>query len=386
MPITLTALGSTLDITVIDQNFEGIQDLFTSGLYSADFLNQFKRFSVYRWVSGRIVSARTYDNPSHQSPDGAGRIITTEKFDITYRKGREQSADVDIVNTAIRVAGREHHAMELLGFPGPSFYYSFQEEGLNDPGTFVPPAVGWPTDMPDSHPASMCFSRWLSVHGASIKVFVPYPCVARVSGTATGSLTLFGMIDALQRTPANLVAPWLETTEHRRQYNAFRFGLIADTNPVQDGEFTNINQYVIDPATGIQSTWKTWDVFADQTLYASPRETFHLKSEVHLQGNKWYNFRFAFRDACHHGYVADNGAGAFIWLPSVWEDFTNLAGATNHPVSTSWGLAMNGTHPFKFPLINLWDSAGLDIEFDYARSDAWAVSDSDPSFAKGNYP
>lgn len=374
MPITFTPVGTTLDVNVIDQNFKDWQDLFRSGLQRGDFSGRFDRYRIRRWTSGRLVSASTHAFPYREAAR-AQSWNRIETFDLTYRRGREDSGDMDVVDVRRGSSGNAY-AMELLGFPGPSFYWNWQEDGLNDPAT-AHGASGWPPSYyPVSrHPASMCFSRWLTIPGCSIKVFVPERAVARIKGNALGALAWYGMM-RYAAAGGVILTPWQVTQYVLKLYHAGRFGLIVDTNPiVYSDEFVNINPNIIDPSTGSTASRKSWQVVTDLTYMMAQRENFHLRGEIDLKGGRWYNFRMAFRDAATHGWI-NHTPGTPTWEDDIWEDHVNDGTIVNAPTSTNW-TAYDLPHPFHPMWVNLWEGTGLNVEFFYGRDQSYSSSTGD---------
>lgn len=385
MPITLLPVGGTLDVSVIDENFTRIQDLLRSGLVRSDLLNQVQRGVLRRYTGGRLVSASTFSIPIVKEGDDRYQVPQVRQiFDLHYRPSGAGDGDMATVDARVDLESRSHHAWELLGRPGPSLYFQWQEDGFPDPPTqYGGPVTNWPppTWPYDRFDPNLCFSKWLTVPGGNLRIYVPYPCVLRVQGQATGSLTLFAYMRYLSQL-ANPLYPYLMTLVDKF-YTAYRFGLIVDSNPTLGTDFPNTNPSILDPVAGTLAPYVSWKVLEDKTFYAAPRETFNLEAEVFLKGGREYNVRFACREAATHGFVGDI-AGVPTWNANAWE---NGVAAPPAPVHTLYPAGTGYEHPFHPPWINLWDTAQLSVELDYGRSAAYCNSHGNAGLqTKGSYP
>jgi hypothetical protein len=194
------------------------------------------------------------------------------------------------------------HPFELMGYPGGSLYYDFQEEGWADPVSYYN-SRGWgavdnwpPPGSPlGRFPQDECWSRWLTIPDAAGGVYVDEPCVAvitaqvqgnyfftpalRVHGTNTSAhgnpswLNLGedydgdGAVDTLASFSLsslwknnNSLYPTHEgTITEGMQHSAYlRLGLFADTNPiVWDDEFFNGDSFG-NQAYGSGSGYNHW--------------------------------------------------------------------------------------------------------------------------------
>ena len=90
MAVSFTVVGSTVDVSVVDGNFETWQNIFRSGLLSADITGSISRFRVFRYISGRLVSMHTFANP-YRNPDAGLTQGVRDVFDLTYRAATEAS-------------------------------------------------------------------------------------------------------------------------------------------------------------------------------------------------------------------------------------------------------------------------------------------------------
>jgi hypothetical protein len=370
MPITFTAIGDLLDVVVIDDNIKLVQDLFKEQIRTADLRGDFARYRISKFTSGKIVSSKTFANPWRSKKSGKTQI--NEILDINYVAGTEDAGRVAVVKARESQGARNAFTMELLGLPGPSFHLSWQEDGLAAPVG----AGGWPpTDYPYTRfPSSRCYSRWMTIPGASMKVYVPERCIAKIRGHAKGSLTAWQAIRLNSTAPHNITV--------NRDKCMSRFGLIVDTNPIRySDEFANTNPNVKEGVGGAMATHCTWKVVEDITMNHSQREVFCLEGEVALKGRRWYNFRFAFRDPGHHGWVReDTGA----WVDSLWENswFTH-PGVGNAPNVASYITSLpSPISIYAPPWLTLWESGSLDLEFRYGRGNSHIKSTADAEFGQ----
>jgi hypothetical protein len=375
MPITFTVIGSAVDVTVIDENLEAWQDIFRSSLQGTDFAGAISRFRIFRYVSGKLVSAHTFANPFRGS-DAGHTLGLIDRLDISYRSSIENPGLV--ANAAAREAngGRNSYAMEMLGRPGPSFYYEWQEQGIDV--ALVSAAAsssGWPpTNWPYTrYPKDYCFSRWLTPPGGSIKTYVPEPAVARMTGHVKLNAGFWGRISgggSASATPN--YGNWI------REHALVRMGLIADTNPSLGTDFPNSNPNILDPVTGDQADYTSWKVVNDQTFVMAQREVVRLTGEVAIQGGSFYNFSTKLREAGHHGWVLVSGSS---WEDDVWEwHGTNAGTVTSNRPQTNYASAPASQVTHRALWITLYESASLDVEFLYGRNEAYINDVSDSEF------
>lgn len=391
MPVVLQPLGSTLDVTVVDENFESLQDLFRSALLRADFNTPFSRFVVRRYTGGRLVSATVL----------AGQLLKKEvahlgQFDVILRLGNNTNVGYyPPPTTPPLVYGDERSkawdtvAMELFGKPGPSFYYEWQEDGFDEAAALAgvagwPPAY-WPNNR---YPNNVCYSPWLTVPGASLKVYSDEPCVARVSGTALGGLNFSpaGILSKYSTGAASTdwTYPYsaIDNYIHWREAYRYRFGLVVDTNPkLYTDEFTNLNPNVVDPRTGAMASKCTWKLVEQHCFYASQRQAFKLAAEQGLKGRRYYNFSMKYRDGGIRGHIGD-ALGSPTWSPGFFRPHDAWAAM---PTQDANWLAENALRfstnlgP-QIPYVNLWDGAALHVEFFYGRSTAYSTNSFDLEF------
>jgi hypothetical protein len=371
MPVTLTALGDTLKVSIFDDNFETLQDLIRCGLVKADFADTFNRYHILRYTGGRVTSSTSFAKPLLL------KEMSTLKghLDLIYRQGADSTYQT--VGTAAN--DYRNLAMELLGKPGPSLYYQWQEDGLTSAGIPGWPPAYWPIDR---FPSDLCFSFWLTIPGASQKVYVKEPCVARVRGTAKGSLN-FHQVGILT---GGFVYNHIDETPNKRELHMSRFGLFVDTNPTLGTEFINSNPNIVG-ANGAMAPYTNWHKIREKTYYTPQRALMKLTGEVALQGKSFYNFSFKYRDGGIKGFTQN---GSSVWNPGHWR--YNLTYPTDMNLDGHWlsiynDLAHNSLAPMltmgnvQNPnLLSLWENAAVTVEFYYGRDTAYVDDSSNAEF------
>lgn len=398
MAVTLTALGSTLVVSVLDDNFETLQDLFRSGILRTDFTGQFDRYHLLRYTGGKLVSASASSHPllnqEHWKATNVDMTFRYGKDDNTYT-GAQGVWDAAAADPA---DGWDRQAMELLGRPGPSLYYQWQEDGL-DEAVVMAGVAGWPPAYwpINRYPAHLCFSPWLTIPGASVRVYVDEPCVARLHGTARGALnfstlgryTQEGAANGAMPTVTGYVQQFIDDEVNRREFFLYRLGLIADTNPkLYADEFTNTNINIVDPAAGTTAPYVSWRVVKEKGFYAAQRQEFKLAAEVALKGRRWYNFSFKYRDGGIRGWVRQDIIAGPTWDPGIWGVHANTTNDINE--APLWRAARDLTYPppagFNYrdigalPQMNLWESGSINVELHYGRSTAYSIDSSAAEF------
>ena len=144
MPIVFTALGNSLDATVVDGNFDALRGYLLEQVVNGDLNTEaINRYKIRNYSNGRIKSAiiRAEEVLDYEQ----GKYEQQHSFhEITYR---EHDSVIATGNLLTR------HTMELLGRPGPSFYWQFQEDGIVYAGA---------PDPMRYHPG-YCYSLWLRI-------------------------------------------------------------------------------------------------------------------------------------------------------------------------------------------------------------------------------
>ena len=329
MAVSFTVVGSTVDVSVVDGNFETWQNIFRSGLLSAD--------------AGLTQGVR-------------------DVFDLTYRAGTEASGTIAGAEAREAAGPRNAYAMELLGRPGPSFHYEFQEQGIAESAVATAasssgwPPANWPyTRYPDDY----CYSRWLTVPGASVREYVKHPTVARITAHVKGSWQHWAQI-----APAGAAGNPSQSLPVRAN-NLVRAALIVDTNPTLTTDFPNSNPNIKDPSTGSTASHVSWNIANDQTFCNSQREIIRLTAEVKLSGGSFYNFSLKLREPGYHGWVLDSGNS---WQDDVWEWNGTVAGTVTSKPQTNYAVAPAAQYTHRALWVNLIESSSIDVELFYRRS------------------
>jgi len=291
MPVTFTAIGTNLDASIVDGNFDDLQRYLQEEVVGGDFNDsKFTRVTFRRFSHGKVVQAVTRAEEILDFPQ-ADYEQNHSFHEVTFRANKS--------GWALDKDAQERQYMEFLGIPGPSFYWQYQEDGISygaapDPARYDP---------------SQCYSYWLTVPGASLKVYVPEDCILRAHGRAYFISTVNQVCEWWTLVSQ---AAWSAGTTFRTEGAAFsiRFGLVADTNPnVYDNIFSNTNPNIIDPATGAMAAWKSWSVFADKSVHAGLWQREDISGEVVLKGGHWYNFSMKYRGTGAMGYIS---GGSFV--------------------------------------------------------------------------
>jgi len=234
MPVTLNPVTGDLDADIVDGNFQELENFLREGVKKEDFSNaesdKFNKYSIRRHTSGKIAAfdtgARriplakmagvvgTFENnwmsgtpetTFYRTNDDSIQHIVENAFfwksypeDSAYPSGLASTADWE------NYYGRKKdqsdntdplsHPYELLGFPGGSLHFDFQEQGFPEPVTYFAAkgrsetVVDWPPEKgPQRFPDEECWSRWLTIPHAAGGVYVDEPCVAVISAQVTGN-------------------------------------------------------------------------------------------------------------------------------------------------------------------------------------------------------
>ena len=215
MPITLNPVTGELDATVVDDNFGELESFLKEGAKDDDFNGRFTKYNIRRHTGGKIVAFNSGTN-RHAPVDSSSKIGT---FENNWISGAPEISFVDMEGDSLeRAAGRVvssesggtdgfyegksdmdyahalQHPFELLGFPGGSLYYDFQEQGFSDPASYYDAntsltVANWPPDdsLTVKYPDNECWSRWLTIPDAAGGVYVDEPCVAIITAQVTGN-------------------------------------------------------------------------------------------------------------------------------------------------------------------------------------------------------
>lgn len=388
MAITITAIGTTLQISVLDEDFRQVQDFLRSSLSRGDLTGRFDRYNILRYTGGKLVSSS-----ARAARPLLPELADSGTFDTCYRPPKDSASTYDGPQQ------RDDYgnvAMEFLGRPGPSFYYDFQEDEITEAQVIAAAtAGGWPpVNWPYSrYSRDLCFSPWLTIPGAAQKVWVDQPCVARLTAMGMGALTFSSVgEESVQIAGANTHYGYtlIDNTLHDRNLHPNRFALVVDTNPIlYADEFANTNPNIKDPVTGATAPYRSWKVLKEKAFHCGQRQSIKLAAEVALQGGRYYNFSFKYRDGSIRGWVGDGGAllGP-TFLPEPWPSGSLLT--RDATVDANWQAEYTarfsagyfggiGWWP-KMPFVSLWESAGLSVELFYNRASAYRTTSTDPDF------
>lgn len=425
MPITLNNVSGTIDAAIVDDNFGELETLLKENVTNTDFTGRFSKYKIRRYTSGKISGF----NSGSQLYESGRSTARSGTFENNWIAGTPAITYIDHLGIELPVRATEAgvnpafydfnlikndleynhpllHPFELLGYPGGSLYYDFQEQGFADPVSYYSAVKGktvlsWPPPgSPLSRfPADECWSRWLTVPDAAGGVYVDEPCVAivtaqvqgnyfftpalRVHGTNTsgdgGNASITAgdsTIDAFRygsRWKLPSLLPGLTSagvmTEGMQHSAHLRLGLFADTNPiVWDDEFFNGNDYGnvslgsghgFNPWIGVDPTGeytatrpdnvsktRSWIKLTDLTCRVRQRGSYKIIGIVQLKGRRRYNFSMKFRPAMAFGHVDGSDTNP-IFKNGYWEigDGAYLNPASNlHNTGWYWsGMSPSAT-------------------------------------------
>jgi len=426
MPVVLNPVSGELDASIVDGNFEELETFLKENIKDEDFDGKFNKFKVRRYTSGKIIGFNA-GSSSHSSSEMTGVNGTFENnwisgaAAITFVKGSTVVFGfdggtsfvedvVDALTDALTTGSTEgvgasknsmeynhpvKHPFELLGYPGGSMYYDFQEQGFADPVSYYQTIDGavvtdWPpTASPMGRfPKDECWSRWLTVPDAAGGVYVDEPCVAVITAQVKGNYFMTPALRVHGTNTTRLAAEILETydpdeddlqiVEHECRWHMYdsnmigekgvisegmqesafiRLGLFVDTNPiVWDDEFFNGNsfgeptfgsgysynpwigdnptgQYAATRPDGVSKT-RSWIKVTDLTQKVKQRASYKVIGVIQLKGRRRYNFSLKFRPAMTFGYVVQGKQGTEKrFVDGYWE----LSGASRTPDLTGTG-------------------------------------------------
>tara|TARA_R100000789_G_scaffold99898_1_gene107857 strand:+ start:332 stop:1510 length:1179 start_codon:yes stop_codon:yes gene_type:complete len=378
MTITLQTFsgGEQVSGTKLDANFTAIESFLLEGIKSADIdSGDFDRYFLKRWTNGRLNSATVGSNPLIDVTYFSNQMWDYLIPDIT----RVRSVPVaDLSNQRIATS-RENFPFELLGFPGPSYLiYDVAEAGSDVTGmTFsglydipgVKTALGIDNDnvtglYPHNwFPKDQCWSRWLTIPHASMKIYVPDNCVAHIHGA-------FSMIPGPGGT-CEFVAlgswdPY--NAPHQQLIRCFKIGLFVDTNPQIRTDFANTNTNVLDPTTGSMAPYVSFKKVTEKSVKQDLRTQENVRGVVALKGGGWYNISMKYKDAGTFGYKDTSDTSQFntYWADedtAIWPSGNFNGGSYDALASARSGIGDL-----------FWESVQLNVEFYYGR-DIASVTD-----------
>ena len=313
--------------------------------------NRFDRYRVRKYEGGKITEAVFRENFIYDEGYG-GR---SNDFGFYEMLGRDLMR-LRVSGLPSRYSGKAR-TMEMLGFPGPSFHYQFQEDSEVYAGSIEQ----------NRYPVDQCYSYWLTVPNCSKKVWVDGPCIVRVSAMF---YALFGPshhamyvdIGTIISPNANKFDSWSVEHDKIGRQMAGRVALIVDTNPdIPDDEFVNTNPNLL--VNGVQAANKSWEIIREKKIYVGGTHCKEgISGDIVLKGNRYYNFSLKFRDAATIGYVVSGTFYDGTYEVSVAH--TNF----NSAYYNSQGIASTGLWEV------MWLSQSLHLEFFYGHGGI--VSDS----------
>ena len=372
MPVEFNLIDGHLDAMVIEENFYTLDQLLKEGITSEDVSGKFTKYKVRRYSSGKIVSFNSGSSPYSSSRDAS----ITGTFENNWSSGAKSikhSQHNDDYFNWVNPNPLHHesffafnsgeyndpndHPFELLGFPGGSFYYDFQEQGIpnlkqiyDDDGTML---LNWPPEGNSSQkfPKEECWSRWLTVPDAAGSVYVDEPCVAIITATVKGDyfFTPAMRVHGVNSSSAGegrtyrftlpedgstkTMDTWQlqdysglgEIKEGMDQSAMLRLGLFVDTNPiVWEDEFLNKDDYGQNTTFGHGhnpwigsnpkgdyeptkpdgvATARSWIKVRELTYRVRQKGTYKIVAAIKLKGRRKYNFSLKFRPAGYYGYT-----------------------------------------------------------------------------------
>lgn len=379
MPVSLDVVEGLIDATVMDDNFKELEELLKEGIAKEDFNETFGKYKIRRYTGGRIVSFNYGSNPYSSSRD----TLTLGTFENNWKSGTPAIQEYEKTGDTTSWTGEGYqrktynsgeygdpssHPFELLGFPGGSLYYDFQEQGIPRLGQIYTADGATLTNFPPSDealnrfPKDECWSRWLTIPDAAGSVYVDEPCVALITATVKGNyfftpaMRVHGVNASssgfdIEYTYRPGGEPSIEggevvtaddikfdtwqlqdksglgvIQEGQDQSAMLRLGLFVDTNPVVwEDEFKNgddygnlttfghlYNPWIGENPTGKLETTKpdgvsktrSWIKVREITYRVRQRNTYQITAAIELKGRRKYNFSLKFRPAGYYGYVS----------------------------------------------------------------------------------
>lgn len=352
MPITFNMIGNNLNSEEVDSNFKKLRSLLNEQVKNQDINDEsLNRWIVRRGEGGRVESASTREvefSDYFQSYDQALHAY----HEVTWSDRRSLVQDLGSNPPAVR---RENLMMEFLGRPGPSFYWDWMEDGI----------TGVAASIPSLYPNDVCYSYWLTIPGASRKLYVPDKCVAHVDASFYGLTNYTHILDYLVNGPgatfADNVADWTANKESIGSKFSMRIGLFVDTNPfLFDDEFQNLNPNIV--SNGSQAPYCSWNRFAHKSINCPMWVRERIEGAVALKGGRWYNFSLKYRLA---GYVGYNDGG---FVNNVYEYGKGTPAGTSLPNFSGGYQRSLGVPPFEVQFVSSAMKIELFYGYDSVRS------------------
>lgn len=348
-----TVVGSTLNAQIIDDNFDLLRQYLQEQVLSTEInLAQITRWVLRRNSGGMIKSATL--NANHVIDQFDGKKQSSNSYhEVTFNNSDSNVGDMLDTPPVIK---QSKFTMEYLGRPGPSFYWDWQEDAQTYVGS----------TSPGKYDDDYCYSYWLTVPKCSLKLYVPHGCAVKMHGRAYFLGNMTAVSEYYVNGPDGSVTLNKAAFEfaggqelHGRQ-TSMKMGLFVDTNPnLYSDEFTNSNPNVVDPVSGSQAGFCSWQEVSTKTVHAPMWQREDITGATILKGGRWYNFSMKYRGA---GWVGYEDASSFV--DGVYEYDIALAGYVGHH------LPMIGTPPFEVQ----WVSTSLHLEFFYGYSALYSDS------------
>lgn len=371
MPITLTSAAGANSIlaSLVDGNFEALQEFLKERIAGVDISGTFDRSSldINSLIYHKSFNFNTFRVQSRDN------LFLEGIFESNFRREGDSPycdtspmPDIDTYKTVVLDGSRNAEMMELLGKPGKSFYYDWQEDGYTDPVAAYG-AAGWPPSFGDHSrwPDDRCYSYWITVPGAAGRLYVPYPSVVRLDGVFKGCLSFSPVAYHMGLHTAG----YGDVRAKRFLSGSVRVGLFVDTNPIlYTDEFTNINP-------NIQGSYCTWKKIGEITVPLHYRGYIHIPGAVALKGGRAYNFALKFRRANTIGY---RNADTNTFHTGDWEFSSGYANAPIWTGAQPPNHACNGISQHTI----LWESTCLHCTVFPGRDDAFVYNFTDIEFSE----
>lgn len=355
MPIAITPVGVLFVSSEVNDAVDLIYDL-VSGRVDSSYVSASIGYGAIVPEQYSRIFQSGLQGTMKVPPEGDSNVsLTTEFVDISYRPASvdgglrsEAVSDMDIPGSS---------AYELLGSPGPSFDYDFQEDGISEAVVSAAASSGWPTtSRKHAHSTKYCYSRWLTVLGASIKVPVYDKASLKITARVGGQFNMFS--SAMTSAPPTM------------NESNVRFAIIVDTNPDLRDDFPNTNP-------NIDSPYVSWKIVEDITINMDQRGTIEIQGELPVNGGGTYNIRLAYRRAGYFGYIED-GTGAFV--EGVWE-LDHSGGHTNSPLVIDSLVPVTSTK-FAPPWIVMFETSSILVEAEYGRDQSYVYDSNSSEFSR----
>tara|TARA_R110000751_G_scaffold307286_2_gene428016 strand:- start:6757 stop:7827 length:1071 start_codon:yes stop_codon:yes gene_type:complete len=340
MPITIDTIGASIVASIVDGNFAKLEAYLREQIVDGDIKpGQITRILMKRYENGKLAAATTQSLP--MIDEGVGVQQNAQAvYDLNFRH----------VDTNPDAKIQESQSMELLGRPGPSLYWQYQEDEIVYSGGDL-----------NRYPANVCYSNWLSVPNTSVRVYVPEPCVARIDASAYFLACVSAVARYITNADFGGGGEAASKTEWDTNYwthgdqIAMQWAIVADTNPVLFAdEFANTNPHILNPSTGNVAQYANFKFVNTKKIHTPLWARESITGEVVLQGGRWYNFSLKFKGAGTMGYRA---GGTNPLVDGIYE--------IDNPALANWAGGTFQEMAHVPPHECLWISSGLKVELIY---------------------